>query len=94
MLIAFVAPSDHPPSLYLEPLQSLSSATLPLLAALHPSLSQADLALLHNDYEIENRKLEQAVREAGLEGYAKEIVRLLRADEMEKEGSDEIIMVD
>jgi len=71
-------------------LQSLSSATLPLLAALHPTLSQSDLALLHNDYESENRKLEQAVREAGLEGYAKEIVRLLRADEIEQEGDDEM----
>ncbi|GAA5844336.1 hypothetical protein JCM5353_008463 [Sporobolomyces roseus] len=91
--LANASGSNHPPSLYLEPLQSLSSATLPLLAALHPTLSQSDLALLHNDYETENRKLKQAVREAGLEGYAKEIVRLLRADEIEQEG-DEIVMVE
>ncbi|GAA5905117.1 Nup133p [Sporobolomyces salmoneus] len=84
--LSHAAGSNHPPSLYLEPLQSLSSSTLPLLAALHPSMSQPELELLQKDYETENRRLEKAVREDGVESFAKEVVRLLRADQ-EDEGA-------
>ncbi|GAA5931821.1 Nup133p [Sporobolomyces koalae] len=101
--LAGASGSNHPQSLYLEPLQSVSSATLPLLSALHPTMAQSDLELLLADYEIENRKLEEAVRQNGLEEYAKEIVRLLRSDEMEQENEsgavsvnddDEVVMVE
>lgn len=94
---SLLSATDHPPSLYLEPLQSQSSATLPLLAALHPTLSQSELELLYADYEVENRRLEQAVRQDGLEQYAKEIVRLLRTDEADgsnAQAGDEVVMVE
>ncbi|GAA5966313.1 hypothetical protein JCM3765_005253 [Sporobolomyces pararoseus] len=98
--LANASGSNHPQSLYLEPLQSQSSATLPLLAALHPTVSQSDLELLLSDYEVENQRLGSAVKQDGLEQFAKEIVRLLRTDEMEQEGveevqaGDEVVMVE
>ncbi|GAA6061596.1 hypothetical protein JCM10212_000904 [Sporobolomyces blumeae] len=79
--LASASGSNHPPSMYLEPLQSRSSATIPLLSALHPSLSSQEVELLLVDYEVENARLARLVQQDGLDEFAKEVVRLVRADE-------------
>ncbi|GAA5919787.1 hypothetical protein JCM1841_005860 [Sporobolomyces salmonicolor] len=69
--------SSVPPSFFLDPSQSFSSATSVELAARHPDLPAPSLDLLLNDYEHENRALAEVVEQHGLEQYCKEIRRLL-----------------
>ncbi|GAA6016956.1 hypothetical protein JCM11491_006924 [Sporobolomyces phaffii] len=94
--MAAASGSNHAREVYLEPLASQSSATVPLLAALHPTVTGDELERVLADYEVENARLVRAVRDDGLERFAHEVVRLWRADEgaTKAEAEDEMVMVE
>ncbi|GAA5848319.1 hypothetical protein JCM8547_004477 [Rhodosporidiobolus lusitaniae] len=76
--LAAAAGSGHPPSLFLEAPQSFSSCTTTELSARHPTLPRPTLDLILNDYEQEGRVLGALLQDAGLEAFAKEVIRMLQ----------------
>ncbi|GAA5885246.1 hypothetical protein JCM6882_009536 [Rhodosporidiobolus microsporus] len=91
--LATAASSGHPPSLFLEASQCFSTATADELIARCPEIARPTVDLLLNDYEQEGRVLAELLQQ-GLEGFAKEIIRMIQegdvilggaADELEED---------
>lgn len=81
-------PPGHPPTLLLEAPQSFSTVTSTELAARHSDLTPPALSLLLNDYEQEDRVLTSLLEEWELEGFAKEVVRMLQEGDVGREVED------
>lgn len=80
-----------PPALYLEPGRSLFVGREDEVAARFPELEPSAVAGLLAAYDDENRQLQEALQQHGLDTYAKEIVRLLQDEGVSSEQNQVMI---